>query len=138
MMLCVARLITADNPALLPVKQKWESTGLDMTHLLTYAAREPSLSLAFNYASLLLNNSFFLEGLNAGEPVEVPDYFRHLEQKVEAYADGIVGSAWLWVSRCASRGTFWMFTHNHHSLSAQATTLPTSTSFRLSLPAPFS
>ncbi|RSH93534.1 hypothetical protein EHS25_007892 [Saitozyma podzolica] len=88
-----------NNPALLPVKQKWESAGLDMTHLLTYAAREPSLSLAFNYASLLLNNSFFLEGLNAGEPVEVPDYFRHLEQKVEAYADGIVGSAWLWLVR---------------------------------------
>jgi hypothetical protein len=55
--------LRVDNPTLAPVKQKWESSGLDVTHLLTFTAREPSLSLAFNYASLLLNNSFFLEGL---------------------------------------------------------------------------
>lgn len=34
-----------------------------MTDLLTTTSRDPQLSLAFNYASLLMNNSFFLEGL---------------------------------------------------------------------------
>lgn len=34
-----------------------------MTDLLSVTARDPSLSLAFKYASLLLNNSYFLEGL---------------------------------------------------------------------------
>jgi Fe-Mn family superoxide dismutase len=45
------------------VKQKWDRTGLDVTYLLTQTARDPSLAVAFNYASLLLNNSYFLEGL---------------------------------------------------------------------------
>jgi len=45
------------------VKQKWDRTGLDVTYLLTQTARDPNLSVAFNYASLLLNNSYFLEGL---------------------------------------------------------------------------
>lgn len=52
-----------DKPELLEVKQKWDRQGLDVTYLLTQTARDPTLSLAFNYASLLLNNSYFLEGL---------------------------------------------------------------------------
>lgn len=51
------------NPGLAAVKQKWERSGLDIAHLLTVAARDPALGLAFNYGSLLLNNSFFLEGI---------------------------------------------------------------------------
>jgi Fe-Mn family superoxide dismutase len=34
-----------------------------MADLLTTSSRDPQLALAFNYASLLMNNSFFLEGL---------------------------------------------------------------------------
>lgn len=52
-----------DNPALLDVKQKWDKDGLDIVDLLDKTARDPALGLAFNYASLLLNNSFFLEGM---------------------------------------------------------------------------
>jgi Fe-Mn family superoxide dismutase len=55
--------ILPDHPELLEVKQKWDRSGLDITHLLSHSAREPSLSMAFNYASNLLNNSFFLENL---------------------------------------------------------------------------
>lgn len=68
-----------------------------MTDLLALSAREPSLALAFNYASLLLNNSYFLEGLNAESAKPVPDHFKSLEDRVAAYADGIVGSGWLWI-----------------------------------------
>jgi hypothetical protein len=52
-----------DNPSLLEVKQKWDRTGLDMTYLLSQSARDPQMTIAFNYASLLLNNSYFLEGI---------------------------------------------------------------------------
>lgn len=45
------------------MKQKWDRSGLDVTHLVSFAARDPALTVAFNYASLLLNNSFFLETL---------------------------------------------------------------------------
>jgi Fe-Mn family superoxide dismutase len=43
------------------VKQKWDRSGLDITHLLTHAAREPELTLVFNWAAQLLNNSYFME-----------------------------------------------------------------------------
>jgi hypothetical protein len=55
-----------DNPKLAEIKQKWDRSGLDMADLLTTSSRDPQLSLAFNYASLLMNNSFFLEGLVSG------------------------------------------------------------------------
>ena len=55
--------MNTDNPKLAETKQKWDRSGLDMTDLLTTTSRDPQLSLAFNYASLLMNNSFFLEGL---------------------------------------------------------------------------
>lgn len=69
-----------------------------MTDLLSFTARDPSLSLAFNYASLLINNSYFLEGINADAPKAVPEHFKQLEDRVAAFADGIVGSGWIWVS----------------------------------------
>jgi superoxide dismutase, Fe-Mn family len=52
-----------DNPNLQPIKTKWEEKGVDVVSVLVHTAKEPSLSLAYNYASLLLNNSFFLESL---------------------------------------------------------------------------
>jgi Fe-Mn family superoxide dismutase len=55
--------LIVDNPRLAEIKQKWDRSGLDMADLLTTSSRDPQLSLAFNYASLLMNNSFFLEGL---------------------------------------------------------------------------
>ena len=89
---------TADNPGLLDIKQKWDRTGLDMTDLLAHSARDPSLTMAFNYASLLLNNSFFLESLHGAEsPKDVPIRFQPLAERVEAFAEGIVGGGWLWV-----------------------------------------
>jgi len=45
------------------MKIKWDNDKLDMTDLLSFTAREPSLALAFNYASSLINNSYFLEGI---------------------------------------------------------------------------
>jgi Fe-Mn family superoxide dismutase len=45
------------------VKQKWDQSGLDMTNLLAVTAKDPALTLAFNYASALINNSYFLEGI---------------------------------------------------------------------------
>lgn len=45
------------------MKLKWDNDKLDMTEFLAFTAREPSLALAFNYASNLINNSYFLEGL---------------------------------------------------------------------------
>jgi hypothetical protein len=57
------RVLTVDNPRLAEIKQKWDRSGLDMADLLTTSSRDPQLALAFNYASLLMNNSFFLEGL---------------------------------------------------------------------------
>lgn len=57
------QILIADNPRLAEIKQKWDRSGLDMADLLTTSSRDPQLSLAFNYASLLMNNSFFLEGL---------------------------------------------------------------------------
>lgn len=68
-----------------------------MTDLLALSAREPSLALAFNYASLLLNNSYFLEALNPEAAKPIPDHFKSLEDRVAAYANGIVGSGWLWL-----------------------------------------
>jgi hypothetical protein len=56
-------VLIVDNPRLAEIKQKWDRSGLDMADLLTTSSRDPQLSLAFNYASLLMNNSFFLEGL---------------------------------------------------------------------------
>ena len=55
-----------DNPALLAQRQKWnfsESSGFKIHQLIAASAKSPATSLAFNYASLVLNNSFFLEGL---------------------------------------------------------------------------
>ncbi|BEJ14196.1 hypothetical protein CspHIS471_0313700 [Cutaneotrichosporon sp. HIS471] len=86
-----------NNPGLAPIKLKWDNDKLHMTDLLALSAREPSLALAFNYAALLLNNSYFLEGLNADASKPVPDHFQALEDRVAAYADGIVGSGWLWI-----------------------------------------
>jgi Fe-Mn family superoxide dismutase len=81
-----------------------------MTDLLSFLARDPSLSLAFNYASLLLNTSFFLEGLvkDASAVQEVPGKFQGLEDQLVAQARGMVGSGWLWVSprSCQFRPTF--------------------------------
>jgi Fe-Mn family superoxide dismutase len=73
-----------------------------MTDLLSFLSRDPSLSLAFNYASLLLNTSFFLEGLvkdpaGAGKQ-QVPAGYAGLEEQLVAQARGMVGSGWLWVS----------------------------------------
>jgi hypothetical protein len=53
-------------------RQKWDKSGLDMTDLLSVTARDPQLSLAFKYASLLLNNSYFLEGLVSDRPSWIP------------------------------------------------------------------
>lgn len=52
-----------NNPALAPIRLKWDNDRLDMTELLAFTAREANLALAFNYASLLLNNSYFLESI---------------------------------------------------------------------------
>jgi hypothetical protein len=70
-----------------------------MTDLLSFLARDPSLSLAFNYASLLLNTSFFLEGLvkDTSAIQEVPGKFQGLEDQLVAQARGMVGNGWLWV-----------------------------------------
>ncbi|WRT69471.1 uncharacterized protein IL334_006457 [Kwoniella shivajii] len=88
-----------NNPALIETKQKWDKYGLDMTDLISTTARDKNLTLAYNYAALLLNNSFFLEGLTTDNAQEVPTEFRDLQEKVEAYADGIVGGGWLWIVR---------------------------------------
>jgi Fe-Mn family superoxide dismutase len=45
------------------MKIKWDNDKLDITDFLSFTAREPSLALAFNYASSLINNSYFLEGI---------------------------------------------------------------------------
>ncbi|WVQ96186.1 hypothetical protein IAU59_003289 [Kwoniella sp. CBS 9459] len=88
-----------NNPALVETKQKWDRYGLDMTDLISTTARDKNLTLAYNYAALLLNNSFFLEGLSAESPREVPSEFKALQEKVEAYAEGLVGGGWLWIVR---------------------------------------
>ncbi|ORY34929.1 hypothetical protein BCR39DRAFT_515659 [Naematelia encephala] len=88
-----------NNPGLVDVKQKWDRSGLDMTHLVSFTARESNLTLAFNYGSLLLNNSYFLEGLHGDEPQIVPEIYKDLGEKVEAYAEGMVGPGWLWLVR---------------------------------------
>lgn len=90
--------MTTDNPGLTSIRQKWDNDRLDMTDLLSFTAREPTLSLAFNYASQLINNSYFLEGMNADAPKPIPEHFQHLEDRVAATADGMAGSGWLWVS----------------------------------------
>lgn len=54
------------NSALAPIRLKWDNDRLDMTELLAFTAREANLALAFNYASLLLNNSYFLETIVSG------------------------------------------------------------------------
>lgn len=51
------------NPLLEQYKAKWDSGKFDIVEVISATAREPQLALAFNYASLLLNNSYFLEGL---------------------------------------------------------------------------
>ncbi|KAL1408301.1 hypothetical protein Q8F55_005107 [Vanrija albida] len=85
------------NPRLAPIRLKWDADRFDVAELLAFSAREPSLSLAFNYASLLVNNSYFLEGLNPEAPKPVPAHFAPLEDRVASYAAGIVGSGWLWL-----------------------------------------
>lgn len=71
-----------------------------MTDLLSFLSRDPSLSLAFNYASLILNTSFFLEGLvkDSSSKQQVPAAYAGLEEQLVAQARGMVGSGWLWVS----------------------------------------
>lgn len=103
-----------DNPGLVEVKQKWDRSGLDITDLLSTTAKDRSLGLAYNYGALLANNSFFLESLvndfflvkialysyssqNAGEPIEPSKIFTPVFEKLEGYAEGIVGGGWLWV-----------------------------------------
>lgn len=72
-----------------------------MTNLLYFTARDPSLTLAFNYASALINNSYFLESINPSDEQSIPSFAepnaQALKDKVEAYAEGIVGGGWLWV-----------------------------------------
>ncbi|WOO77670.1 Putative 37S ribosomal protein S26B, mitochondrial [Vanrija pseudolonga] len=85
------------NPRLAPIRLKWDNDRFDVAELLAFSAREPSLSLAFNYASLLVNNSYFLEGLNPDTPKPVPAQFAPLEDRVASYASGIIGSGWLWL-----------------------------------------
>ncbi|WVQ66495.1 uncharacterized protein L199_004676 [Kwoniella botswanensis] len=88
-----------NNPALIETKQKWDKYGLDMTDLISSTARDKNLTLAYNYAALLLNNSFFLEGLSAEGNQQVPSEFKDLKEKLEGYAEGIVGGGWLWIVR---------------------------------------
>ena len=125
-----------DNPALADVKQKWDKDGLDIVHLLDKSDRDPALGLAFNYASLLLNNSYFLEGMvcrflclicyiqgNSKVPVltrqtssetasRYPESYgvdtaKRLTEKLQAYSEGIVGGAWLWVSLATTLTLLW-------------------------------
>ncbi|KAJ9100639.1 hypothetical protein QFC21_003683 [Naganishia friedmannii] len=72
---------------------------LSMTDLLSFLSRDPTLSLAFNYASLLLNTSFFLEGLvkDPAAKQHVPAGYAGLEEQLVAQARGMVGSGWLWI-----------------------------------------
>lgn len=97
-------LVYSANPKLAEYLSHQQSTHrsgtLSMTDLLSFLARDPSLSLAFNYASLLLNTSFFLEGLvkDTSAIQEVPGKFQGLEDQLVAQARGMVGSGWLWVS----------------------------------------
>nr|ODN95468.1 hypothetical protein L204_04008 [Cryptococcus depauperatus CBS 7855] len=97
-----------NNPGLLEIKQKWDRNGLDIADLLDTTARDKSLGLAFNYGSLLANNSFFLESIasilfNAGEKMkptrDVANVAERLLEKAEGYAEGIVGGGWLWIAR---------------------------------------
>ncbi|KAI5453430.1 hypothetical protein NCC49_005909 [Naganishia albida] len=80
-------------------QQSLHKGTLSMTDLLSFLARDPSLSLAFNYASLLLNTSFFLEGLvkDTSAVQEVPAKFQGLEDQLVAQARGMVASGWLWI-----------------------------------------
>ncbi|CAD6586831.1 MAG: hypothetical protein TREMPRED_004565 [Tremellales sp. Tagirdzhanova-0007] len=94
-----------NNVGLLDVKQKWDRSGLDMTHLVSFAARQPSLTVAFNYASLLLNNSYFLETLTGSDVKKVPKDYASLGDKVEAFAEGIVGGGWLWLVKTGQNHT---------------------------------
>ncbi|OWZ64461.1 hypothetical protein C365_03583 [Cryptococcus neoformans Bt85] len=88
-----------NNPGLVEVKQKWDRSGLDITDLLSTTAKDRSLGLAYNYGALLANNSFFLESLNAGEPIEPSKLFTPVLDKLEGYAEGIIGGGWLWIAR---------------------------------------
>jgi len=36
-------------------------------------------------------------GKQTGDPQEVPAIYKELGEKVEAFAEGIVGGGWLWV-----------------------------------------
>jgi hypothetical protein len=56
----------ADQPAIAAELHANHRKGLDITRLISFLSREPSLALAFNYASLILNTTFFLEGLVGG------------------------------------------------------------------------
>ncbi|ORX37952.1 hypothetical protein BD324DRAFT_623938 [Kockovaella imperatae] len=92
-----------NNPELLEVKQKWDKSGLDMTYMVSQTAKNQSTALAYNWSALLLNNSFFLENINAYEPQEVPHMYEPLLDKVSAYADGIVGGCWLWLVKAGDK-----------------------------------
>ncbi|WVQ79431.1 hypothetical protein IAT38_001529 [Cryptococcus sp. DSM 104549] len=95
-----------NNPALVETKQKWDRSGLDMTALISSTARDRSLGLAYNYGALLLNNSYFLEALNPGQPIEVPQKYKMVHEKVLAFADGMVGGGWIWIVRTADNPNF--------------------------------
>ncbi|ODO00666.1 hypothetical protein L198_02989 [Cryptococcus wingfieldii CBS 7118] len=92
-----------NNPALAETKQKWDTKGLDIVDLLGVSARDKSLSLTYNYAALLANNSFFLDTLNP-DAKKTPDAkFASLLEKLEGYAEGIVGGGWLWIVKTGDR-----------------------------------
>lgn len=58
----IMAIINPDQPDL----EAWMNTQgstFDIASLITYTARDPKLSLAYNYATLILNNSYFLEGI---------------------------------------------------------------------------
>ena len=91
---------------------------MDITYVVSQTAKEASLTLAYNWAALLLNNSYFLETIvslhfprldkvltlgllsqSPDEPIDVPAAYQGLEDKVAAYAEGIVGGGWIWVGQ---------------------------------------
>ncbi len=56
-------LAPVDQPAISAYVATHPRDAGSMTKLVSFLAREPSLALAFNYASLILNTSYFLENL---------------------------------------------------------------------------
>ncbi len=67
-------LLITDQPAIQAelASNIAHSQSLDLVKLLAFLARDPSLSLAFNYASLILNNSFFLQNMVRADFIDVP------------------------------------------------------------------